>query len=348
MGSVTIIPARYRPQQAAVSVCIANYNGERLLPDCLDSVLMQELDELEIIVHDDASSDSSVDLLRRDYPQVEVLASAENVGFCIANNRLVDHAQGEFVLLLNNDAALLPGALSSLLAATQETARAGILTLPQYDWATGRLVDLGCSVDPFYNPVPNVDAARSDVAMVMGACLWIPRSLWIRLGGFPDWFESMAEDLYLCCAARLVGLNVACLSVSGYRHRQGRSFGGNKPTAGRLVSTYRRRRLSERNKTFVLVMMTPTLLLWPLLTLHLLLLAVEGAMLAILKGDRNLWLQIYGNVMAELWRHRKRLLLRRELIQRQRRVSLSSYLRGFTIVPRKFAMLLRYGVPSVE
>ena len=37
--------------------------------------------------------------------------------------------------------------------------------------------------------------------MVIGACLWIPQGLWTELGGFPEWFESIAEDMYLCCRA---------------------------------------------------------------------------------------------------------------------------------------------------
>ena len=41
--------------------------------------------------------------------------------------------------------------------------------------------------------------------MVIGACLWIQKGLWEELGGFPEWFGSIAEDMYLCCRARLAG-----------------------------------------------------------------------------------------------------------------------------------------------
>ena len=58
------------------TVCIANYNGESLLVDCIDSVLNQQCDFLvEIIVHDDASTDKSLELLATRYPQVKVIAS---------------------------------------------------------------------------------------------------------------------------------------------------------------------------------------------------------------------------------------------------------------------------------
>src|SRR5690348_5922794 len=91
------------------SVCIANYNGEKTLEACIESVLEQDTDLLiEIIVHDDASTDTSIELLRKKYPDVRFIVGEENVGFCISNNRMVDAAEGEYLLLLNNDATLYP------------------------------------------------------------------------------------------------------------------------------------------------------------------------------------------------------------------------------------------------
>ena len=232
-----------------VSVCVANFNGEHLLSDCIDSVLAQEGHvAIEILVHDDASTDGSVALLRTRYPQVHVLASNDNVGFCVGNNRMVERARGEYILLLNNDAALAPDAVSSLLHEAAGIGGPAILTLPQYDWESGELVDRGCMLDPFCNPIPNLDPDRNDVAYVIGACLWCPREAWHTLGGFPEWMESVAEDLYLCGLARLHGLPVRALRNSRYRHRQGATFGGNRAANGLQTST-RRRSLSERNKT---------------------------------------------------------------------------------------------------
>ncbi len=236
--------------QPTISICIANYNGEAVLVDCIDSLLAQQGQiALEILVHDDASTDNSINLLRERYPQerfayLHIIESSENVGFCISNNRMAAQAKGEYLLLLNNDAALAPDALQTLLEAAQAQTPQGILTLPQHDWQSGELVDRGDLLDPFYNPIPNLDPARRDVAMVIGACLWIPRTLWENLGGFPEWFESIAEDMQLCCHARLAGYPVQVTEASFYSHRQGASFGGNRVNANRLTTTYRRRRIS--------------------------------------------------------------------------------------------------------
>jgi GT2 family glycosyltransferase len=332
-----------------ISVCIANYNGDALLPDCIDSVLAQQVDaSVEIIVHDDASPDGSLHLLSSRYPQVRVIASPENVGFCVANNRMADVADGEYLLLLNNDAALDAGALQALLSEAKRAGRDAILTLPQYDWETGAPVDRGCVLDPFYNPIPNLDANRSDVAYVIGACLWIPLPLWRYLGGFPQWMGSIGEDMYLCCLARLHGHAVRVADGSRYRHRQGASFGGNRIMAGKLSSTYRRRFLSERNKTLVMVTCTPGLIVWPLLALHLLLLYAEGAAVALSRRDSRAWREIYAPVLPGLANARPTWKAKRAEAQALRRVSMAAWWRCFIWAPRKFSLLWRHGIPQIR
>lgn len=349
MALVQHYPA-LKPTVAPVcSVCIANYNGAHMLAECVDSVLGQDAGvPVEIIVHDDASTDDSVRFLREHYPQVEILASAGNVGFCVGNNRMVAHARGEYVLLLNNDAALFPDALASLLATARDQESPAILTLPQYDWMSGRLVDRGCLLDPFYNPVPNLDPARTDVAYAIGACLWIPRRLWSELGGFPEWMESIAEDVYLCCLARLKAVRVVALPCSGFRHRLGATFGGARVRGDSLKTTFRRRHLSERNKTFALFICTPGFLAWILLAIHLAGLLVEGGILSVLRWDFGIFARIYAKVPASLVREFGRLRKIRRSVQAGRAVGTRAYFRAFTWMPRKMAMLFRFGVPEIS
>ena len=172
--------------EVACSVCIANFNGMDLIDACIDSVRKQSGGiPLEIIVHDDALTDGSVAHIRDRHPDVRLIASKENVGFCVANNRMVAAAQGEYLLLLNNDATLLSDALATLLAEARRLQAPAILSLPQYDADSGTLLDIGSLLDPFFNAVPNRDPRRQDVAMVAGACLWIPKRLWDDSGRIP-------------------------------------------------------------------------------------------------------------------------------------------------------------------
>ena len=98
-----------------ISVCIANFNGEDFICECIDSVLNQDTKlDIEIIVHDDASTDNSITLIRSRYPQVKLIESKTNSGFCKSNNKMANIARGEYLLLLNNDAQLFPDALQAL------------------------------------------------------------------------------------------------------------------------------------------------------------------------------------------------------------------------------------------
>ncbi|NVO04859.1 MAG: glycosyltransferase [Rhodoferax sp.] len=332
-----------------VSVCIANYNGMEVIDDCIRSIQDQQGDiHVEILVHDDASTDGSVAHIQERYPQVILIVSETNAGFCIANNRMAAQAKGQYLLLLNNDAALFTDALQSLLVEAGQIDKPAILTLPQYDATTGVLVDRGCLLDPFFNPVPNLDPNRTDVAMVIGACLWVPKALWDELGGFPEWFGSIAEDMYLCCRARLAGYAVRVPAVSGYSHWQGMSFGGGKIVDRQLSSTFRRRALSERNKTFVLVITCPQPILLLLLPIHVLLLLSEGILLSILQQRTKYLSYVYLPICFALFRNGGILKKERHRAMRQMQTSKSHFFAAFDTLPYKLSMLLRYGLPNLK
>nr|WP_326528077.1 glycosyltransferase family 2 protein [Rhodoferax sp.] len=336
-------------QPLLVSVCIANYNGMAVIDDCIRSVIVQSGEvNIEILVHDDASSDGSPAHIREQYPHVKLIESSENVGFCVANNRMAAAAKGQYILLLNNDAVLYPDALETLHLEARQLNTPAILSLPQYDARSGELIDRGCLLDPFFNPVPNLDPQRRDVAMVIGACLWVPRVMWHELGGLPEWFESIAEDMYLCCRARLAGYAVRALTTSGYRHWQGGSFGGNRVTNNQLVSTFRRRALSERNKSFVMVLTCPAPFFQVIVPIHLMLLLLEGIFLTLLRRDMRIFKDVYLPALAEMVNRRQFLLGVRSSIQKKRTIRWQNFFATFTFKPQKASLLLKHGVPHIR
>lgn len=331
------------------SICVANYNGIGVLERCLRSIAAQECDfDYEIIVHDDCSTDSSVAYVREHHPDVRLIESDANVGFCVSNTRMANAARGEYLLLLNNDTELFPDALRTLLASARNSRQAAILGLPQYDMATGQLVDRGLLLDPFLNPLPNLDTGRQDVAMIIGACMWLPRTLWDELGGFPEWFESLAEDMLLCCLARLRRVPVRIVHDSGFRHRIGHSLGGGKIVDHGLRTRASRRRLSERNKTYVMLAAFPTALLLAMAPVHLVTLILEMLAVSVLTRSFATGRYIYGPAVCALVQPPRAVKRLRRRAQSARSVSIRKFLEPHTVFPHKLRMVLRHGLPYVE
>lgn len=102
------------------SIIIPNYNGARFLAGCLDSLKNQTLAPFEVIVVDDASTDNSVELIRKDYAWVKLIVRAQNGGFAKGCNDGLDAAQGDFLVLFNNDAEADPAWLAAIAKTFEE------------------------------------------------------------------------------------------------------------------------------------------------------------------------------------------------------------------------------------
>lgn len=94
-----------------LSIVIVNWNGLTVLKDCLASIYASTHEvEFEVIVVDNDSQDDSVAMVRRDFPHVRLVCNSSNLGFAAGNNRGFAVATGRYVLLLNSDTLVLPGA----------------------------------------------------------------------------------------------------------------------------------------------------------------------------------------------------------------------------------------------
>lgn len=109
-----------------VSIVIPNWNGAHHLPVCLDSLRGQSFTDVETIVVDNASSDASLDILRR-YPEVRVLPQTKNLGFTGACNTGLRAAGGEIQILLNNDTETHPEWVATVITTFDEHPEAGIV-----------------------------------------------------------------------------------------------------------------------------------------------------------------------------------------------------------------------------
>lgn len=98
-----------------VSVIIVNWNGRKLLQDCLGALTRQTYRAFTVIVVDNGSKDGSVEFVNSYYPDVKTIFLPDNVGFSAANNVALKTVQTPYVALLNNDAAPDPFWLERLV-----------------------------------------------------------------------------------------------------------------------------------------------------------------------------------------------------------------------------------------
>ncbi len=89
-----------------VSVNILTYNAQDLIGPCLRSILKQTYDNIEVLVIDNASTDKTLDVIRRISPKIRIIRNKNNLGLSIGYNTGIRESKGEYVLCLNQDVVL--------------------------------------------------------------------------------------------------------------------------------------------------------------------------------------------------------------------------------------------------
>lgn len=109
-----------------LSICIVNWNTRDYLDACLRSIrTAPDAIRREVIVVDNASGDGSAEMVRREHPEVGLIANDRNLGFAAANNQALRVGMGRLLLVLNPDIEVHPGALDALADVLRRRARAG-------------------------------------------------------------------------------------------------------------------------------------------------------------------------------------------------------------------------------
>ena len=237
------------PAAPDVAVLVVNWNTCALLAECLDAVAA-DADGLRVqtVVVDNASSDDSVGMVRERFPEVRLIAGRENVGFVGGNNRAYASCDKEarYVLMLNSDAALRPGALRALVGwmdAHPAAGACGPLLLNsdgslQASWSRFPSVwgEICGSQDRRFlgarrAPRPEADAIRALPAAqptdwVGGACLLARRAAIDRdLGGvlLDPAFQMYSEETDLCFRLKRCGWAVYFVPQAEVTHHGGQS-----------------------------------------------------------------------------------------------------------------------------
>lgn len=247
---LVFIPA----ETPVVSVVVVVWNHADLTLTCLRALVEQNEIPTEIVIVDNASTDETSEMLGR-LSGVTVIRNSGNLGFTMALNIGAKVARGEFLLFVNNDAALAPGSIRHLVAAARGPGTIGAVggklvytdgTLQEAGsiiWSDGSCEGYGRGSDP---AAPAFNFERP-VDFCSAALLLTPRALFDRLGGFDERYRpAYYDDADYCVRVWTSGHSVVYQPRASATHYE---FGSTSPEAsmelqlGRrpiFVSTHRR------------------------------------------------------------------------------------------------------------
>jgi len=209
----------------SVSVVIPNWNGVYLMEKHLKKTI-EVTPNAEIIVCDDVSSDGSVEYLKKNFPNVIVVANKKRQGFAGNVNSGVAKATGDIVILLNTDVEPEKGYLSPLLAHFEDDNVFAVGCLEK-SWENEKTILRGRGVAQWrkgYYIHARGEVDKSDTAWVSGGSGAFRRSMWNTLGGMDTLFNPFYwEDIDLSYRARKAGWKIVfeSKSIVGHYHESG-------------------------------------------------------------------------------------------------------------------------------
>jgi GT2 family glycosyltransferase len=329
------------------SAIVPNYNGLGYVEESVESLLAQDLPDLEVIVVDNGSRDGSADALERRFgSRIQLLRQPRNLGFGGANNVGIRQARGRYLILLNNDAVAAPSFARELVAAAEADPRVGMVAARVLDYARRDVLDtVGHLLYPdglnrgrgrLDEDRGQYDACRTALFPSGAAALYARRML-DDIGLFEEMLFLYGDDAELGLRGRVAGWTCALAPRAVAYHHYSRSSGAYSSLKAFYV---------ERNRVLVLFRVFPVslILLSPAYTAARLTLQTWGALTGRgaagrLAADRTVLhlvgvaLRAYGSaalalphVLRERWRMRAR-----------RRLSSS----GFVSLLREFRLTAR-------
>lgn len=238
-----------------LSIIIVNWNTRELLRGCLQSVYQHTVGiSFEVIVIDNGSDDGSATMVGTYFPQVKLIRNAGNAGYVRANNQGIDASTGRYVLLLNTDTVIGVNSLQTLTAYLDAHPRVGVLgpRLLNPDgsgqhsvrrWPRWR--DNVVVLTKLHNFWPQLldyylmtdfDYRREQaVEQVMGAAMFIRRTVLNQIGDLDKRFWQWYEDVDYCRRVRSAGWEVRYAPVASIMHYKGQSFAQQLPLAKQRV-----------------------------------------------------------------------------------------------------------------
>ncbi len=257
------------------TVIVLNWNGEKILEECLQSLKAQTYSPLEVIVVDNGSMDHSVALVNSKFKNfVRLLQNSTNLGFAAGNNVGIRAAHGDYIALLNNDATADPRWVEELVKAAEANPGVGMCASKIYsseqrgvlDSAGGLLIyPDGLSrgrgrLEQDFGQYEKVE----EVLLPSGCACLYRRTMLDDIGLFDEDFFAYSDDTDLGLRGRLAGWKCLYVPTAVAYHRYSSTTGRYSPLKAFLAER-NRFWVAVKNFPLPLIMLSPMYTLWRLI-----------------------------------------------------------------------------------
>ena len=235
-----------------ISICMVSLNCRAVLKDCLLSLRrMKPGLNCEILLVDNASTDGTPEMVRREFPEVFLIKNGRNVGFSKGTNQGAAAASGNYILWLNTDTVLQPDSLEKLWRFMQDNPRVGAagpkvlnadgtfqaqcrrgiptpLVSLFYLWKLERWWPNSTYAGKYLRTDLPVDRS-TPVDAVSGCCLMVRRATWMDVGPIDENIFGFGEDIDWCVRAKKKNWEVWYFAESVITHLKGQGGAHSKP-----------------------------------------------------------------------------------------------------------------------
>jgi GT2 family glycosyltransferase len=345
------------PGPPLLSVIVLNYNGAAWLTRCVESLLAQTIvDQIEVIIADNASSDSSPDLARRFADSSRAVSFADNgsnLGFCAGNNAPARGAKGDYLLFLNNDTWLEPDCLERLMDSIKSTGAAGgaPLILNYSDDSVQSLGAAGFDICGFYSSHTGPARSTYELMAWSGCSYLIRKDVFFKVGMFDDQFFMYADEWDLSWRLWIAGHKGVVVPAAKLHHRSEanvNSAGGEQLSEFKTSVT--KRYYANRNNLLTVLKNAQHVLL-VLAVFQIVYLFVESVLWSLLSWNSKLFTTGYLKAMADCWKLRSHVFAQRRQIAKFRVRSDWWMLRFFRIRLNRWdeiGKIFKKGLPKVS
>jgi len=326
------------------SVIVVNYNGKDLLKKFMPSILKMKYPNFEVILVDNASKDNSVNTVKKEFPNVNIIQNNKNDGTAEGSNIGLSIAKGDYILWLSNDMELEPDFLTNLINLANSSKDIGVCTckmkrITEKGEKLNEIDSVGADLDIFGFPssrgINKIDKGQfdqpSEVFFSFGGALLIKKSVLNLVGGYDPLFFTLADDIDLCWRVRLAGYRIMVQPSAVLYHRVSATLSKWKRSERRFIS--------ERNTFRTLLKNYSLLSLLKILPRYFGLIIAEVSFFAIRKPEMTI---SYFRAIFWNMRNLKDTWLRRQKIQSIRTISDNTIMSYMLDQPTKLLILKEF------